>query len=53
MDNYLLEHPTAMPVAEAAMTHLFSAPPLVLTLVPAQDGGATVTEEQVAARRSA
>ena len=52
MDNYLLEHPTAMPVAEAAMTSLFSAPPRVLTLVPA-DGFSTTTEEQVAARRSA
>jgi hypothetical protein len=52
MDYYLLEHPTAMPVAEAAMTYLLSAPPRVLTLVPAQDGGGT-TEEQVAARRSA
>jgi len=27
MDYYLLEHPTAMPVAEAAMTYLFSTLP--------------------------
>ena len=52
MDYYLLEHPTAMPVDEAAMTYLFSAPARALPLVPAQSGGAA-TEEQVAARKSA
>jgi hypothetical protein len=53
MDYYLLEHPTAMPVAEAAMTYLFSAPARVLTLVPAQGDTDATTQEQVAARRSA
>jgi hypothetical protein len=52
MDRYLLEHPTAMPAAEAAMTYLFSSPARVLTLVPAPEGS-TTTEEQVAARKSA
>ena len=53
MDYYLLEHPTAMPVAEAAMTYLFSAAPPALTLVPAQRGVDAATEEQVAARKTA
>jgi len=53
MDYYLLEHPTAMPVREAAMTYLFTAEPRLLTLVPAQDGGVATIDEQAAARKSA
>ena len=53
MDYYLLEHPTAMPVAEAAMTHVLGAPAPVLTLVPAQGDAGTTIQEQVAALRSA
>jgi hypothetical protein len=52
--DYLLEHPTSMPLAEAAMTYLFTTAPRLLSLVPAQDDGVLETgDKQQAARNCA
>jgi len=53
MDYYLLEHPNAMPVREAAMTYLFSDEPPALRLVPAPPDGYPEVTWQVPEARGA
>jgi hypothetical protein len=48
---YLLQHPTAMPVAEAAMTNVFAYSQPVLRLVPAPVGTSGQDERQEDERR--
>ena len=43
--NYLLEHPTSMPIHEAAMTYLFERAP-VLSLVTSPELSAIETAEE-------
>jgi hypothetical protein len=52
--NYLLEHPTSMPVDEAAMTYLFADAARLLRLVSTPDDGAVeADDERQVARKSA
>ena len=47
MDRYLLEHPTAMPTRESAMTYLFTSEPATLRLVEElEESFAAVDEAQ-------
>jgi hypothetical protein len=50
--DYLLEHPTSMPVHEAAMTYLFADPARLLRLVSAPDDGAVKAEDELQTARN-
>jgi len=45
MDQYLIDHPTAMPAREAAMTYLFTSEPVTLRLIAGLEESYTAADE--------